>query len=99
MAPSAFVRIHRHNRDVQLILNQPAAGHGHQPLVLEPSKAQTTRILQLTAPLLSSPETAQGPFIQDKTCRQPAGIEFGHGHPEPAGVSSIPTLPLFAGPT
>ena len=85
--------------DVQFIHDQPAAGHSQQPLFLDQPEAETTGILQLTAPLLNTPEPVQSSFIQPKTCGQPAGIEIGDGHPEPAWVSPIPTLALFAGPT
>ena len=100
MAPLTLVRIHRQNRDVQFIHDQPAAGHSGQAfLIPSQPKAKATGILQFGAPLLSTPEPVQRPFVQNETRRQPAWIEIDHGHPEPAGGTPIPTLPLFAGPS
>ena len=100
MAPLALVGIHRQHRDVQLIHDQPTAGHSRQAfLVPRQTKAEATGILQFRVPLLSTPEPVQRPFVQSETRRQPAGIEIDHGHPEPAGGTPIPTLPLFAGPS
>ncbi len=100
MAPLTLVGIHRQHRDVQFIHDEPTAGHSGQAfLVPHQPKAEATGILQFGAPLLSTPEPVQRPFVQNETCRQPAGIEIDHRHPEPAGGTPIPTLPLFAGPS
>ena len=70
--PATATRIDRHQGDVQLLEDQPAAGHGHQRLPLPQAHPRAARGGQFRVPLAGGPKSPQGTGIEGQ-----AGLPVG----------------------
>ena len=67
MAVAAPCRIHSHCCDVEFISHQPATGQPQQCFGHNKTDTKAPGVVQLTPPLLSSPQPIESALIQRKT--------------------------------